>query len=202
MNEANVLALLKRHLPPNAVDYCFNLWERNNFVFKVKHPRRSKLGDYRFIPGSGIHYITVNNDLNPYAFLVTYLHEVAHLVTFRTHGRKAQPHGVQWKRNFRDLTFPLLTPAVFPENIMPYISRYITNPAASSCSDPALMTALREYDNTSLPLLKELKTGDEFNLHTRVFQKGELKRTRYVCKEVKTGKSYLISGHALVKKRH
>jgi hypothetical protein len=72
MNDANVLALLRRHLPPNAVDYCFNLWERNNFVFRVKHPRRSKLGDYRYIPGSGIHYITVNNDLNRYAFLITY----------------------------------------------------------------------------------------------------------------------------------
>jgi hypothetical protein len=201
MNEANVLALLRRHLPPNAVDYCFDLWERNSFIFKVKNPRRSKLGDYRYIPSTGKHYISVNSDLNPYSFLVTYLHEVAHLLTFRTHGRKAKPHGSQWKRNFRDITFPLLTPAVFPSELLPYISRYISNPATSSCSDPALMVALRNYDLQKAPLLKDLQKGDLFHLHTRIFKKGILKRTRYVCQEVKTGRSYLISGHAPVQKK-
>ncbi len=201
MNRANVLSLLKCHLPPDAVDYCFDLWERNNFVFRVKNPRRSKLGDYRYVPSTGQHFITVNNDLNPYSFLVTYLHEVAHLLTFRKHGRKARPHGSEWKRNFRDITCPLLTPAVFPEDLLRPIASYIKNPAASSCSDPALMTALRAYDDETLPLLRDIGHGELFALHNRVFEKGGLKRTRYVCREVRSGKSYLISAHAPVRKK-
>jgi predicted SprT family Zn-dependent metalloprotease len=118
MNRASVISALQRHLPPNAVDYCLDLWERNNFVFQVKNPRRSKLGDYRYVPTSGRHYISVNKDLNPYAFLITYLHEVAHLLTFRKHGRRAKPHGIQWKRNFRDITYPVMTPSVFPEALL------------------------------------------------------------------------------------
>ena len=201
MNSADVYAALQRHLPPNAVDYCFDLWERNNFVLRIKNPRRSKLGDYRFVPGTGQHYISINKDLNPYAFLITYLHEVAHLLTFRKHGKRVKPHGSQWKRNFRDITYPVMTPSVFPETLMEHVAAYLRNPAASSCSDPDLMHALREYDEDALPLLKELNEGELFLLHTRVFRKGSLKRTRYVCQEVRSGRSYLISGHAPVRKK-
>lgn len=202
MNRADVLATLRRHLPANAVDYCFDLWERNNFVFKVKNPRRSKLGDYRYVPSTGKHSISVNRDLNPYAFLVTYLHEVAHLLTFRKHGRRARPHGAEWKRNFRDITYPLMTPAVFPEDLLAPIAGYLRNPAASSCADPTLMKALHAYDTETLPMLKELPEGVVFALHNRLFKKGKLKRSRYVCQEVRSGKSYLISGHAMVEKQH
>ncbi len=200
MNRASVVAALQTHLPANAVDYCIDLWERNNFVLRIKNPRRSKLGDYRYVPSTGRHYISVNNDLNPYAFLITYLHEVAHLLTFRTHGRRVKPHGMQWKRCFRDITYPVMTPSVFPGELLERLTRYLRNPAASSCADPALMEALRAYDADSLPMLKELAEGEVFRLHTRSFRKGKLKRTRYVCQEVRSGKSYLISGHAMVSK--
>ena len=59
----------------------------------VVRPRRSKLGDYRSGTAGKPHRITVNNDLNPYAFLVTLVHEFAHHTAFeRTRGWK-DPHG-------------------------------------------------------------------------------------------------------------
>ena len=73
--------ILKAHVPDDAVHYCLELWTSIPFNFKVKNNRTTKLGDYRYDRRNGAHSITVNMDLNEYSFLITYIHEVAHLLT-------------------------------------------------------------------------------------------------------------------------
>ena len=90
------------HFPPSVAEYCFQLWQDHPFDFIVSKTRDSKLGDYRFSPQKG-HQITVNHNLNPYSFLVTYLHEVAHLLTYQTYKNKVLPHGNEWKKAFHDV---------------------------------------------------------------------------------------------------
>lgn len=192
---------LQKYLPDNAVHYCFDLWKQHPFHFKIARRRNSKLGDYRYDPVSKSNYISVNGDLNPYNFLVTYVHEVAHLVTYATHGRIKNPHGKEWKRTFSQLMEPLLSDLVFPADLLPVLKNHLSNPKASSCSDPDLYRALRTYDQKhGFQLLSEIASGESFIFHNRLFEKGSLRRTRVLCKEVNTGKRYLIPQVALVEK--
>jgi hypothetical protein len=110
-----VLRLFEKHLPGHAVTYCYDLWKNHPFTFVASRPRRTKLGDFRAEPGKGL-TITVNSDLNPYAFLITYLHEVAHLLVYQRSRRFGQPHGPIWKKTFREVMQPVLHESVFPQN--------------------------------------------------------------------------------------
>ncbi|MEM0939400.1 MAG: SprT-like domain-containing protein [Bacteroidota bacterium] len=183
-----------RFVPPNAVGYCNKLYIKFRFEFKIKRARQTKLGDYRYHPKTKRHTITINNDLNPYAFLVTYLHEVAHLVAFSQYGRRIQPHGKQWKQCFKEIAQPLLTTRVFPESVLGALISYFKNPKASSCADPELYKILKQFDaSTPGIFLQNIQVGKVFIFNNKTFIKLEKKRTRSVCKELKTGRMYLIS---------
>ncbi len=193
--------VFERFVPQSAVSYCFKLWDYFGFEFKIKKSRQTKLGDYRYDPRTKKNTITINNDLNQYAFLVTYLHEVAHLYTFDKHGRKAAPHGMEWKMSFKQIAEPVLTEQVFPPEILLALQNYFKNPKAASCSDPVLFNILRKYDAPSdlIPLSK-IHVGDHFDFNKTEYRKLEKKRTRSVCLALATGRKYLISEIAQVKK--
>jgi hypothetical protein len=195
--------IIGRYVPENTIQYCTSIWGKNPFSFKVTKERRSKVGDYRFNKGSGNHEITVNGSLNPYAFLITYLHEVAHLVHFKMHGNNRHPHGKVWKKIFQELMEPVLSDRVFPPEILHQLIKHMKNPKASSQSDPVLAKLLRQYDrnNNEAELhLEDLKEGEPFILDGCTYTKIKKRRTRSLCKENKTGKKYLISEMAQVKK--
>jgi hypothetical protein len=196
-----ILPILQQYCPADAVQYCYHLWQKDQFVFKIKKERSSKLGDYRYSPGNQQpHQISINHTLNPYSFLITYIHEVAHLYTFTRYKRKVLPHGKEWKRNFHQLMLPLLNEQIFPKDILLPLQLYMQNPKASSCSDMRLFKALEAYTLSTKPLLLELGTGEPFILHGRVFEKGATRRTRVVCIERSTGKQYSISAQAPVER--
>lgn len=193
-------AVFEKYLPARAAGYCFDLWKTHGFSFKIVRGRSSKLGDFRFRKGRRP-TITVNQDLNPYAFTVTYLHEVAHLQAFEKYGNRIAPHGAEWKNAFKQLLLPMVDAGAFPEELSLKLRRHLANPKAASCSDPGLMMALSKYDEHKKGiLLAELQIGDEFLLETRHFKKEGKKRTRSVCLEMKTGRKYLISEVARVEK--
>ncbi len=186
--------VFSRFVPSTAVNYCNKLYQKLGFEFKIKKARQTKFGDYRFNPNTSRHTITINNDLNPYAFLVTYLHEVAHLVAFKKYGRSIQPHGKEWKQSFIEVTRPMLTEEVFPESVLAALMSYFKNPRASSCSDPILYQILKGFDTPKgTVLLKEIQIGESFLFNKKEFVKLEKKRTRAVCEEVVTHQKYLIS---------
>lgn len=186
--------VFKRFIPANSVSYCNKLYQKLGFEFKIKKARQTKFGDYRYNPKSGKHTITINNDLNPYAFLVTYLHEVAHLIAFKEYGRRIQPHGKEWKQAFKQITQPMLTTAIFHEDVLKGLHRYFRNPKASSCSDPILYQLLKQFDEPSDKiLLNQIQEGQGFIFNDKAFIKIEKKRTRSVCQEIESKKRYMIS---------
>ncbi|WP_421869555.1 SprT-like domain-containing protein [Marinoscillum sp.] len=193
--------VFRRFVPAPAVGYCAKLYTYFGFEFKIKRNRQTKLGDYRYSPQTKKHTITINNDLNPYAFLVTYLHEVAHLVTFDEHGRKAAPHGMEWKNNFKRVAKPVLNEEVFPPPVLLALNNYFKNPKAASCSDPVLYNILRGFDGpTDLIPLSKIAIGELFDFQGKHYVKLEKKRTRSVCQAVESKRKYLISEIARVKK--
>ncbi|MBC8111341.1 MAG: SprT-like domain-containing protein [Verrucomicrobia bacterium] len=193
MSEIN-LTLFEKHVPQEAVAYCFQLWKTSDFRFKITRKRNTKLGDYRFSPEKG-HQITVNQNLNKYSFLITFLHEVAHYQVVTTYKKNKLPHGKEWKNRFAQLAAPVLNESIFPKEILNPLQLYMQNPKASSCSDPTLMNALRLFNTNEekITLLADLQIGETFRLNRRVFRKGEKRRTRALCEELSSRKKYLIS---------
>lgn len=185
--------VFEKFVPQAAVSYCNKLYEKLSFEFKIKKARQTKLGDYRYDPTLGTHTITINNDLNRYSFLVTYLHEVAHLLAFKQYGHRVQPHGKEWKQCFREVAQPMLTEKVFDRLILIALNTYFSNPKASSCSDPVLYNMLKKFDPEQRPQLKDVSIGQEFIFNKRTFRKLEKKRTRSICLELKTNRKYAIA---------
>lgn len=164
--------------------------------FKISRNRNSKFGDYRPpFQGKG-HRISVNYNLNHYAFLVTTVHEFAHLHTWNQHQDKVKPHGAEWKQNFKRMMQPFFDQQVFPADIQQAITRYLNNPAASSCSDLHLYRTLRSYDahNPDVVTVEKLPPQTLFKFKDgRVFKKGEQLRKRFKCVEMTTKRVYLFS---------
>ncbi|MEQ9230522.1 MAG: SprT-like domain-containing protein [Cyclobacteriaceae bacterium] len=195
----NSRVVFERFVPKGAVDYCDELYQNLGFEFKIKKGRLTKLGDYRFIRKTKEHIITINNDLNPFAFLITYLHEVAHLITYNEFKGRVSPHGKEWKQHFTVLAQPMLNQEVFPPPILIALNSYFKNPKASSCSDPHLFKTLRLFDEPSNRItLEEIPPGKEFRFNKRVFIKEEKKRTRWICSETASKRKYLIPSIAEV----
>jgi hypothetical protein len=197
-----ILEVLKLRVPPNAVQYCWDLWLEDPFHFILAKNRSSKLGDFRYRMDRNVQQITINHNLNPYQFLITYVHEIAHYRAFKTYGLKIKPHGTEWKRTFQKLMSPMLTDLVFPKDILLPLKRYMINPKARTGADIFLLREVRKYDplvnGKKTTFLSEIKQGSDFLLKGRQFKKGSTQRTRILCLELATGKKYLISGNAEV----
>jgi SprT protein len=200
MNANKVLEILDAHLPQSAVEYCFNLWKSGPFELKLARSRQTKVGDFTSKRSKSHPRITLNNDLNPYLFLTTYIHEVAHLHVFLRFGHRVEPHGEEWKQKFTALLMPLLWEHVYPEEILHELRRHMINPKASSFADTKLTEAFRGFDRNKnhAAVLSELPEGSIFLLQGKYFKKGKLRRTRVLCKELKSKRDYLVPADALV----
>lgn len=191
--------IFDKHLPDKSISYCYELWRSHPFRFLVTKKRETKLGDYRYHYQHKSHTITVNGDLNKYTFLVTFLHEVAHLKAQVLYGSRIKPHGLEWKNEFKSLLYPVMTEEVFPENVLNALKNYLRNPKASSCTDIELLKALGEHDeNNHLLFLSDVGRGDTFRFNKKYYIKESSIRTRAICKELKSGKKYYISEGAQV----
>ena len=105
--------VLERYLPPAAAPLIARWIDYFKCEFKISRNRNSKFGDYRAPHAGKGHRISVNYDLNAYAFLVTTVHEFAHLHTWNEHKHKAKPHGAEWKANFKKMMQPFFDQQVF-----------------------------------------------------------------------------------------
>lgn len=197
---ANPLATFEKFFPAEAVQYCFELWQKHNFKFIISKKRSSKLGDYKYHFVNKSHTITVNGDLNKFSFTVTYIHEIAHLVAGVEYGRKILPHGKEWKLVFKEIMSPILHNKVFPPDVLVPLQLYLKNAGASSCSDPQLLKALQQYDHwhEGVVYLSDIKQGEKFEFNKRIFTKQELRRTRALCLDLGNNKRYLIAEIAKV----
>lgn len=192
--------VLSKYLPEHAVLPCFELIKINSVHLKIVNERQTRHGDYR--KGiSGKHEVTVNANLNKYRFLITLVHEIAHLVAFEKFGKHIKPHGVEWKMTFQRLMVPFIRPEIFPHSVLPLVANHFRNPTASSDTDAKLAFALKQFDERKVDIhfVHEVPSGSFFRIKNgRVFQKKGLRVKRYECIEIKSGKMYLFNANAEV----
>lgn len=196
---------LSKYIPSSACELCAELLIQNEVELKVSRPRKTKLGDYRApFKGKG-HRISINGDLNAYSFLITLIHELAHLYAHRIYGRSIKPHGTEWKSYFQQLMGPFVAKALFPPEVENALESYLENPAASSCTDEQLYSVLKSYDtqrNDGYHFLEKIEPGSRFIYNKRLFRMERKLRKRYRCTEIASGRGYYFSALAEVKPVH
>ncbi|MEZ4816359.1 MAG: sprT domain-containing protein [Flavobacteriaceae bacterium] len=190
---------LSKYLPQAAIDPIFELIKAYHVHLKIVNERVTRHGDYRKMP-DGSHQITVNANLNPYKFLLTTIHEIAHLAAFRKYGRYIKPHGEEWKYTFQQLMLPFIRPEIFPNNLLSLLALHFKNPRASSDTDAKLSLALKQYDPVNdKNYIFEIPYGGTFRLYNgKIFKRGNKRVKRYECLEVATGRMYLFNPNAEV----
>jgi SprT protein len=191
--------VLLKYLPEHAVPICFELIKANNVHLKIVNERVTRHGDYRRHP-DGFHQITVNASLNKYRFLMTLIHEIAHLVAFEKYGRNIKPHGDEWKLTFQRMMVPFIRPEIFPSQLLPLLARHFKNPKASSDTDATLSLALKQFDPVNdKNYIFEIPYGSTFRIHNgKIFKKIALRTKRYECIELSSGRIYLFNPNAEV----
>ena len=191
--------ILSKYVREHSVDPVFELIKSYNIRFKIVNERISRHGDYRKNP-DGSHQITVNATLNKYRFLITTIHEIAHLVAFQKYGRAIKPHGIDWKHTFRLLMLPFINPLIFPNSVLPLVAHHFKNPTASSDTDALLSMALKKFDPPSDKFfVDELPMGDYFRTpNGQIFRKGKLRVKLFECTKIKNNQVYLFKPNAQV----
>lgn len=183
---------LRKHIPAAAWPVVLTWLRRNPVQVRIARPRQTKLGDYRSATRTQPHRVSVNADLNKYAFLVTLVHEFAHYSTYVSARRWTSPHGPAWKTEYARLMRPFMSATVFPADVLHALEHHLVDAPASSCTDHGLMRVLLRYDAEPRQLLDELPDRSVFRFNERVFVKGPQLRKRYKCHCLNDRRNYII----------
>ena len=195
---------LAAYLPENTFEPVVQYINHYKVHLTVTKKRKSVLGDYRHsgVPGTN-HRISVNGNLNKYEFLITLLHELAHLLNYEQYKNKVEPHGIEWKKHYSRLLIDFVQRKIFPADIESALQKSILNPAATANGETDLMLILRRYNTAQkvgfvsidvLPDAALFATEDG-----RIFKKIGKRRKRFQCLEINTGRHFIFSALSEVK---
>ena len=194
---------LASYLPDGSFEDTVQYINHYKVHLTVTRKRQSVLGDYRHAAIGKNHRITVNGNLNKYEFLITLLHEIAHLLTFEEFNNRVEAHGKEWKQHYGKLLLFYLQKNIFPNDISVALYQTVNNPAATANGETELLKVLRNYNvvkKEGFAIVEQLPTGSLFETEKgKVFKKGLRRRKRFECLEISTGKLYSFSAIAEVK---
>jgi len=111
------LQALAAYLPKGAFEKVEAYLMQYKVHLTITKARKSVLGDYRNAVYGKNHRISINGNLNKYAFLTTLLHELAHLLTYEKFGHKVASHGNEWKNLYSSLLATFIQHHIFPADI-------------------------------------------------------------------------------------
>ena len=124
---------LKAFLPAPSFPKIKHWINELDVQIKITPARKTKLGDFKGVKDAL--YISVNSDLNPYSFLITLTHELAHAFVYVKHKRGVAPHGTQWQDTFKAMMLNFLDPTIFPDDVLKVLSAHLKQPKASTLTD-------------------------------------------------------------------
>jgi SprT protein len=197
------LEALRQFLPDGSFDPVVQLIHQYKVHLTVTKARKSVLGDYRHPFLGANHKISVNGNLNKYEFLITLLHELAHLLCYESYKNRVEAHGQEWKAIYGNLLAQFIQMDIFPSDIKKCLLKTIKNPAATANGETQLLLVLRKYN----PILKEgiqlvahIAEGALFEaMKGKIFRRGKKRRIRIECVELATGHVYSFSALTEVK---
>jgi len=186
--------ILAHYLPEAAVDNLLKHIIEKKVHLKITRNRKTKLGDYRPPVRHTNHRISVNYDLNPYAFLITLVHELAHLVVYEQFENQVSPHGKEWKKAYREMMQDFLKTEVFPPELLKAVEASLYNAKASTFTDLELSRLLKTYDKPNGQIVLESLPAETVFVTQggKKFIKGEKLRKRYKCISLQNRRLYLF----------
>lgn len=184
---------MKKYLPGGTIDIIVDWLQHYRIHLHVTRNRVTKLGDFRPKPDGNVHRVTVNYDLNPYEFLITLVHEIAHVEVWKQYRNKARPHGREWKGAYSRMLGAFLGRGLFPDDVEAALHKHAQKPLASSGSDISLARIIRQYDSNRRITLEELPDQALFRIHNgKRFRKMDKQRKRYRCLCLDNQKIYMV----------
>lgn len=187
---------LEKFIPPNSMHFIEKWLKDESILIRALPARKTKLGDYKFLRNQNRHQITMDGTLDPIAFFFVLTHEIAHLHVYNQFKGKVSPHGEEWKQAFGKLLIESLD--VYPNDFKPFIHRHAFNPKASVGADKQLQRKMFMNEEDLNKMVERLREGQKFRLGNRIFERGEKRKIRYLCKEVKSNRYFLVKGQAVV----
>lgn len=201
MTKEEVKLSLRPFLPESSIDIAAAWILSYKISLKITKERITKAGDYRHPSLFRGHCITVNRNLNPYAFLITFTHELAHLIVWEKYSfRRIRPHGKEWKQVFSGLLNTLCEYNVFPEEILKALERKELKIRANTHGDMKLSRVLKKYDECENDaVVEDLPEQAVFTLQNgRTYKKMSRSRTRYKCVCLDNNRIYSVHPFAKV----
>jgi hypothetical protein len=182
--------------PSGSYPFVSMLLDPSDLDIRIVKSRTTKFADFKPpFKNNKLPVITINENLNPYVFLITFLHEFAHYLVWKDGKFYAKPHGRTWKNHFRELMQKVIEKEIFPESLLPHLTDHIQNPRATSCTDTRLYKILSTFDKEKKGVfIDEIPDGTFF--HTpdgQLFYKEKKIRKRILCSNQKNKKKYLFS---------
>ena len=197
------LHALNDYLPAGSFDPVVGLINQYKVHLTVTKARKSVLGDYRHAFQGANHKITVNGNLNQYEFLITLLHELAHLLCFEQFRNRVEAHGKEWKNIYSALLSEFIQLQIFPEDIHKALKKTLLNPAATANGETKLLLVLRKYNTIQkegFAFVANITEGTLFeSLNGKIFKRGKKRRIRIECIEIASGQVYSFSALTEVK---
>ena len=190
------LTALNSFLPEGSFEFVAHYLQQYKVHLTITKERQTVLGNYRNKVFDKAHRISINGNLNKFSFLITLLHELAHLLAHEKYGHRIQAHGKQWKEEYGKILSEFIPKKIFPPEIAKLLVKSLNNPAATTCAEPNLTRALKTYDVKKEDhfFVEELPPGSLFRVNNgAIFKKGERIRKRFKCMEIATKKVYLFS---------
>jgi len=187
--------ILQKYIPEKSFDLVYQLIIQHRVYLSITRERKTKHGDFRPSQNGKPARITVNQNLNKYAFLITFLHELAHQVTWNKYKRKVRPHGEEWKCNFSELLQAFIKNGSFPNEIAADLDKDANSLFFSTVADTSLARKLKSYDkNNGFVLLETLPENSTFMLANGTkYQKLNKRRKNYLCLNLKNHRRYIFN---------
>lgn len=174
---------LAAYMPDQALDLCAELIMFYRLHLHIEVERKGRYGDYTPHSGKGSR-ISVNHNLSPYEFLITFVHELAHHTTHQKYGHNHDAHGAEWKNEFKLCMRPFFDLEVFPYDVKSALAKHMQNPKYSQSADVKLLQVLRKYDvaKKDVTTLSELADGTLF----------KMKGSKILLKRIKKLRTYIL----------
>lgn len=187
---------LIKYLGEEAALFIDNQTKDIAFHLKVTKPRDTKFGDYFPPVNNNRQRITINGDLDKYSFLITLLHELAHLYVQENLKQRHKPHGEEWKTTFSKLLILAINNNLFPKKVADLISNlYIKKRKFTHTSRIKILNAIYQELKLAPPLRLE-----NIPIHGQALLPNGMKiikinqiRTRCLCREITTNKLYYVN---------
>jgi hypothetical protein len=193
-HKSELMKILGQYVPEGIVEHCAILIMKYNLHLHIEVERKGRLGDYHPHTGKGNH-ISINHNLNKYNFLITFLHELAHHTAYKKYGNRHQPHGNEWKEEFKKHMRGPVMAGIFPPDINGPLIKHMKAPSYTHTGDVALMKALAKYDKRKQLTLDDIEDGALFKISKgsrSIMRKISKRRTNVLCLEIETDKMYLV----------